>query len=69
MAADIVRTATMPNWTDISQLGEIAVIRTSLNYFLARDVNTMAKSIPLKALHNCVSACELHDIGFLVKVI
>ena len=32
------RTAIAPNWTDIGQLGAIAVIRTFLNYFLERDV-------------------------------
>lgn len=38
LAADIVRTAIAPSWTDIGQLGAIAVIRTFLNYFLERDV-------------------------------
>ncbi len=38
LAADIVRTAIAPNWTDIGQLGAIAVIRTFLNYFLEHDV-------------------------------
>ncbi|MCM3870404.1 MAG: DUF1622 domain-containing protein [Pyrinomonadaceae bacterium] len=38
LAADIIRTAIAPSWTDIGQLGAIAVIRTFLNYFLERDV-------------------------------
>jgi uncharacterized membrane protein len=38
LAADIVRTAIAPSWTDIGQLGAIAVIRTFLNYFLERDL-------------------------------
>jgi uncharacterized membrane protein len=38
LAADIVRTAIAPTWTEIGQLGAIAVIRTFLNYFLERDV-------------------------------
>src|SRR5262245_49527015 len=38
LAADIVRTAISPSWTEIGQLGAIAVIRTFLNYFLERDV-------------------------------
>ena len=33
------RTASSPSWTDIGQLGAIAVIRTFLNYFLERDVD------------------------------
>ena len=34
LAADIVRTAVSPTWTDIGQLAAIGVIRTFLNYFL-----------------------------------
>jgi uncharacterized membrane protein len=38
LAADIVRTAAAPSWTDIGQLGAIGVIRTFLNYFLEKDL-------------------------------
>jgi uncharacterized membrane protein len=38
LAADIVRTAIAPTWTEIGQLGAIAIIRTLLNYFLERDL-------------------------------
>lgn len=38
LAADIIRTAISPNWTDIGQLAAIAVIRTFLNYFLEKDL-------------------------------
>ena len=38
LAADVVRTAISPTWTDIAQLGAIAVIRTFLNYFLEKDL-------------------------------
>ncbi len=40
LAADIIRSATAPTWTDIGQLGAIAVIRTFLNYFLERDLRS-----------------------------
>jgi uncharacterized membrane protein len=40
LAADIVRTAIAPTWSDIGQLAAIATIRTVLNYFLERDVET-----------------------------
>ena len=43
LAADIVRTAISPSWTDIGQLGAIAVIRTFLNYFLEKDVERYAE--------------------------
>jgi uncharacterized membrane protein len=38
LGADIVRSAIAPNWTDIGQLGAIALIRTFLNFFLERDI-------------------------------
>jgi uncharacterized membrane protein len=38
LAADIVRTAIAPTWTDIGQLAAIGLIRTFLNYFLEKDL-------------------------------
>ena len=38
LAADILSTAVAPTWTQIGQLGAIAVIRTTLNFFLAREL-------------------------------
>jgi uncharacterized membrane protein len=38
LAADIIRSAIAPSWTDIGQLAAIAAIRTFLNYFLERDI-------------------------------
>ena len=38
LAADVIRTVIAPSWTEIGQLGAIAVIRTFLNYFLERDL-------------------------------
>jgi uncharacterized membrane protein len=43
LAADIIRTAIAPSWTDIGQLASIAVIRTGLNYFLEADVKPSCK--------------------------
>ena len=42
LAADIIRTAISPNWTDLGQLATIAAIRTFLNYFLEQDVEKVA---------------------------
>lgn len=38
LAADIIRSAISPNWSDIGQLAAIASIRTLLNYFLEKDI-------------------------------
>lgn len=42
LAADIVRTAIAPTWTDIGQLAAIAAIRTALGLFLERDIEAFA---------------------------
>jgi uncharacterized membrane protein len=44
LAADIVRSAISPTWSDIGQLGAIAAIRTVLNYFLERDIQEFSES-------------------------
>lgn len=43
LAADIVDTAITPTWNDIGQLAAIAAIRTGLNYFLERDLESIAR--------------------------
>ncbi len=43
LAADILRTAVAPTWNDIGKLAVIAVIRTMLNYFLAKDIMAFDK--------------------------
>lgn len=38
LGADVLSTAIAPSWTQIGKLGAIAVIRTTLNYFLTREM-------------------------------
>jgi uncharacterized membrane protein len=45
LAADVVRSAISPTWSDIGQLGAIAAIRTVLNYFLERDIKEFEESL------------------------
>ncbi len=40
LGADILSTAISPNWDQIGKLASIAVIRTGLNYFLGREMQT-----------------------------
>ena len=40
LAADIIATVVSPTWDDIGELGAIAVIRTFLNYFVERDLES-----------------------------
>src|SRR4051794_34740950 len=43
LAADVIRSAISPTWSDIGQLAAIAGIRTFLNYFLEKDIETFAE--------------------------
>lgn len=38
LAADILKTAVAPTWTEIGQLAAIAALRTVLNHFLRREI-------------------------------
>ncbi len=40
LGADILSTAIAPSWEQIGKLAAIAVIRTGLNYFLMREMET-----------------------------
>jgi uncharacterized membrane protein len=40
LAADIIGSVVSPTWMDIGELAAIAVIRTFLNFFLERDIET-----------------------------
>ena len=42
LAADVIRTAIAPSWTDIGQLASIAAIRTFLSYFLDKDIEKVS---------------------------
>ena len=44
LAADILRTAIAPTWTEIGQLASIIVLRTALNFFLEREIKEGAKA-------------------------
>jgi uncharacterized membrane protein len=39
LAADLLGTTVAPSWNQLGRLGAIAVIRTFLNYFLAREIH------------------------------
>ena len=40
LAADILRTAVAPTWSEIGQLAAIAALRTALNFFLQREIDS-----------------------------
>ena len=44
LAADLLGTTVAPSWDQLGRLGAIAVIRTFLNYFLAREIAEEEKS-------------------------
>ena len=42
LAADILRTAVAPTWSEIGQLAASAAIRTALNFFLQQEIDKAA---------------------------
>jgi uncharacterized membrane protein len=40
LAADILRTTIAPNWNEIGQLAAIVVLRTALNFFLQKEIES-----------------------------
>lgn len=49
LAADILRTAIAPSWDEIGKLAAIVILRTVLNYFLEREIETASKKQPSAA--------------------
>src|SRR5919206_1831962 len=45
LGADILSTAVAPSWEQIGKLGAIAVIRTTLNFFLSRELREARETI------------------------
>lgn len=45
LAADILRTAVSPSFTQLAQLAAIAAIRTALNFFLGREIKEQRELI------------------------
>jgi uncharacterized membrane protein len=43
LAADILRTSVAPTWNEIGQLAAIVVLRTSLNFFLQKELDSFAR--------------------------
>jgi uncharacterized membrane protein len=43
LAADVLRTAISPSWSEVGQLGAIAAIRTFLNFFLEKDIEKISE--------------------------
>ena len=46
VAADILRTAATPTWTDLGQLAAVIVLRTVLNYVLRKEIAESAAREP-----------------------
>jgi len=50
LAADILGTTVAPSWTQLGKLAAVAVIRTGLNYFLAREMKEEQEAVEPEAL-------------------
>lgn len=50
VAADILRTAATPTWTDLGQLAVVIILRTGLNYVLQKEIQNAGPNRPPDAL-------------------
>jgi uncharacterized membrane protein len=50
LAADIIGSVLSPTWQEVGKLGAIAVIRTFLNYFLEKDLESADEAAEAKGL-------------------
>ena len=51
LAADILRTAVAPTWSEIGQLPAIAALRTALNFLLQHEIDSAEKRVDRPAPH------------------
>jgi uncharacterized membrane protein len=51
LAADILRTAISPSYTQLGQLAAIAAIRTALNFFLGREIKEQREIVRAHQAH------------------
>jgi uncharacterized membrane protein len=56
LAADIIGSVLSPTWQEMGQLGAIAVIRTFLNYFLEKDLESADGAAEQRTLREAVGA-------------
>lgn len=63
LAADVLRTAVAPTWNEIGQLAAIAALRTSLNYFLGKEIDKEASSERRQAERALPQAADVADDG------
>jgi uncharacterized membrane protein len=60
LAADIVESSISHGWEEIARLGAVAVIRTFLNYFLDRDVESAIERERARSEHAPASRAVAH---------
>jgi hypothetical protein len=63
VAADILRTAIAPSWTEIGKLAAIVGLRTALNYFLQQEIDREAKQHPGRKLNEPQEQQARHPEG------
>lgn len=61
LGADILSTAVAPSWAEIGKLGAVAVIRTTLNYFLSKEIKDEQAGLRTPAEQTAASAAPTHS--------
>jgi uncharacterized membrane protein len=63
LAADIVHTSIAPSWEELGQVGAVALIRTFLSYFAARDVREATEDHAMEAKPAALSVSPAHAVS------
>ncbi len=45
LASDVLRTAVAPSWEELGKLAAVAAIRTALNYFLEKEIDSERREV------------------------
>lgn len=45
LASDVLRTAVAPSWEELGKLAAVAAIRTALNYFLEKEIDSERRQV------------------------
>ncbi|MDT0274317.1 DUF1622 domain-containing protein [Blastococcus goldschmidtiae] len=58
LASDVLRTAVAPSWEELGKLAAVAAIRTALNYFLEKEIDSERREIEAEQERRSASSTD-----------
>ena len=58
LASDVLRTAVAPSWQDLGKLAAVATIRTALNYFLEKEIESERREVEAEQERRSASSTD-----------